>query len=355
MKRMIMACAVAMMTAITAFAQRIHVVDSEGQGIPLVSVLTEDGVFIGTTGLDGVLADVKGETRVAVSHVAYKPQIVTVASLQDGRITMEDIGYDLDEIVVKPKPYIYVEAYYRVYVYRNDSLCYFLGGIMPNAYNVQKKKLEHGSYYQAYSEHCKKFGAAVTWGARAQRFQAGLVGTKAVPEMEKAMKEKYFVTATADNPRHTTYRNERGTVGQLVNTGGLLRMTIDGGKSQMYANEKKGETKMLERRKKVGYEYQYTQIFKDNQEEGHAVTQFLMDINHWEYNDKKGHVKFIIETYATDHCYMDAQEWKNKKKSMKTDYSPRMTLNQLADYERKHNIPMLSTVTRQAIGKLKQQ
>ena len=161
MKRFLMMVAVAMMTAICAQAQKIEVVDTDGHGIPLVSVLTEDGNLIGTTDLNGVLADVKGAPKVAVSHVAYKPQLVTVANLpshplgplgtlatsgtQEGegqgwgpirRITMENIDYDLDEIVVKPKPYIYVEVFYRVYVYRGDSLCYFLSGIMPNAYNI---------------------------------------------------------------------------------------------------------------------------------------------------------------------------------------------------------------------------
>ena len=43
--------------------------------------MTEDGVLIGTTGMDGVLADVKGAAKVAVTHVAYKPQLVIVASL----------------------------------------------------------------------------------------------------------------------------------------------------------------------------------------------------------------------------------------------------------------------------------
>lgn len=73
--------AVAMMTVVSAQAQRIEVVDADGHGIPLVSVLTEDGVLIGTTNLDGVLSDVKGAAKVALTHVAYKPQLVTVADL----------------------------------------------------------------------------------------------------------------------------------------------------------------------------------------------------------------------------------------------------------------------------------
>ena len=34
--------------------------------------MTENGIYIGTTDFDGVLADVKGVSKVALTHVAYK-------------------------------------------------------------------------------------------------------------------------------------------------------------------------------------------------------------------------------------------------------------------------------------------
>ena len=81
----------------SAQAQKIQIVDNDGNAIPLVSVMTENGNYIGTTDFDGVLNDVKGAAKVALTHVAYKPQLVTVASLQNGRVTMEDLDYGLDE------------------------------------------------------------------------------------------------------------------------------------------------------------------------------------------------------------------------------------------------------------------
>ena len=39
--------AIAMMTAMSTMAQKIEVVDADGNGIPLVCVLTEDGNLIG--------------------------------------------------------------------------------------------------------------------------------------------------------------------------------------------------------------------------------------------------------------------------------------------------------------------
>ena len=353
-KRILVMIAAVMMTVVNVSAQRLQVVDSDGQGIPLASVLTEDGILIATTDLNGVVDDVKGAARVTVTHVAFKPQQVTIASLTNGRVTMEDIDYDLAEIVVTPKQYIYVEDFYRVYVYRNDSLCYFLSGIMPNAYDLQKKKLEHGSYNQARCEYSPKMGVAVTWSVRAQGLGAGKVRAENWAEKEKKMKDTYFVTVSDESPKHKSYRNQQGLVGQLIRSDGQTRITLDAGKMQMYANEAKGQKKLLERRQEKDYEYQFTLIYADNEDENCDVTSYVIATDQWEYNDKKSHVKFIIENYATDHYYISKEEWKARKKAIKEDYGSMMTLSEIASYEQRHNIPALSPATRQAIGKMKQ-
>lgn len=139
MKKILIMVFLAIMTTVTADAQRIRVTDDEGIAIPLVSVLTTDGVLIGTTNLDGVLADVKGANEVALTHVAYKPQRVNVASLSDGHVVMENVDYGLTEVVVKPKPYLYVEYYYRAYSYIGDSLRAYSAGIVPVAHEIKNK------------------------------------------------------------------------------------------------------------------------------------------------------------------------------------------------------------------------
>ena len=357
MKKFLVLAVAAMMAAITIKAQRIQVVDSDGFAIPLVTILNEDGIMIGTTNLEGVFDDLQGVDKVTLTHVAFKPQTVTVANLpsfggtEGGRsITMEDNNYNMAEIVVKPKPYIYVEVFYRVYVYRNDSLCYFLSGIMPNAYDPQKKKLEHGSYMQAYVEYYPKAGAALTWGARAQRYGAGLTGGLI---SKKRLKDEYFVTTDDSNPSHWVYSNPEGKLGQFVRSGSQVRLTLDAGRMQMYVNKAKGETKMLQKRQEAGYEYQYTRVYSKNDEDEFDRTNFIMDSDHWEYNDKKSHVKFIIENYAADHGYMDKDDFKARKKELKETFKNVKTIQGLEDYERQHNIPELSNVTRQSIQKLK--
>ena len=48
----------ALMVAICVNAQRIRIIDKDGQPVPYVSVMTADAKFIGVTDLDGVIADV---------------------------------------------------------------------------------------------------------------------------------------------------------------------------------------------------------------------------------------------------------------------------------------------------------
>ena len=347
--RLLMVVAVTMMTAINVCAQRIQVVDNEGQGIPLVSVLTEDGNLIGTTGLDGVLADIKGAAKVAVTHVAYKPQLVTVASIQGGRITMEDIGYDIAEIVVKPKQYIYVETFYRAYVYRKDSLVYFKCGIMPNAYDPQKKKTEHGSLNQAIAEFAPTMGFVVNWGSRIDLQKPGQVRFNGFPT-DKTMKNKYLVEVT-EKGDGKEYTNADGIVGRLVSRGNQARLTLDGGKMQMYVNREKGQTKILKKREEKEYEYKFT-LIHNNSEDGYDLTNFVMSSDHWEFTDKKSHVTMVIETYATNHGYMDKAEFKAKKQEIKDDHKS-ASLESLEAYAAAHGVPALPAAVRQAVYKLK--
>ncbi len=348
MKKILLMAAAAIMTAMSAQAQKIEVVDADGQGIPLVSVLTEDGTYIGTTDLDGVLADVKGAKKVALTHVAYKPQLVTVASLQGGRVTMEDLDYGLDEIIVKPKQYIYVETYYRAYVYRGDSLIYFKSGIMPNAYDPQKKKLEHGGLNQGMTEYAPTMGFAVNWGSRINQQKPGLVRLNGFPT-DKRMKEKYLVNVTAKGDGKV-YSNAEGIVGRLVSRGSQARLTLDGGRMQMYVNRVKGQTKTLKRRQEKEYEYKFT-LIHNNSEDGYDHTYFVMSTDHWEYTDKKSHVTMVVETYATDHGYMDKDEFKGKKQEVKDDFKS-TSLDKLESYATAHGVPALSSSVRQAIKKL---
>ncbi len=339
------------MVAICSKAQKIEVVDSEGNGIHLVTVLDGDGNMIGTTDLNGTILDVKGAKKVVLTHVAYKSKLVDVSSLQNGKVTMDDLDYNLAEIVVMPKPIIYVETYYRVYAFANDSLRYYLAGIMPNAYHKEKKKVKSGSYGDSHGEFSLGTGVSITWGARAQEFKAGKIHKSGALDLMKGgnSKDKYFVTLADEGKGRKRVSNPEGTVGFIETEGNEVHMTLDAGKMQMYRNKMVGENKKLKMRENRDYAYEFNEIVHFDEEGNSTIADMVMSSDHWEWNGGKGRMKFIIETYVTEHAYIDDKEFKAKKNELKKKYVSAMSLDELEAYATSHGIPALTPSLRKAI------
>ena len=343
--------AICLLVAISAEAQKLTVVDGDGNGIHLVTVLTEDGNMIGTTDLSGTLLDVKGAAKVVLTHVAFKSKLVDMSALQGDKVTMEDLDHNLAEIVVQPKPLIYVETYYRVYAFANDSLRYYLAGIMPNAYDVEKKKVKSGSYTQSYGEFSISTGAAITWGARAQEFKAGKIHKSGAIDLVKGGKARdhYFATLTDEGKGRQRVSNPEGTVGYIELEDNEVHMTLDAGKMQMYRNKALGQDRVLKAREEKEYDYEFNEVFNLDEEGNATMADLVMSSDHWEWNGGKGRMKFIIETYATEHAYIDAKDFKEKKKELKKKYVATMKLDALEAYATSHGIPALTPTLRRAI------
>ena len=356
MKKYLITLATLLLITLSAKAQKLTVVDSDGNGIHLVTVLTEDGNMIGVTDLNGTLLDVKGAAKVVLTHVAYKSKLVDVSALQGGKVTMEDLDYSLAEIVVKPKPLIYVETFYRVYAFANDSLRYYLAGIMPNSYDVEKKKAKYGSYMQSYGEFSLSTGAAITWGARAQELNAGKLHKGRAIDLVKGGKARdhYFVTVTDEGKGRQRVSNPEGTVGFIETKKDEVHMTLDAGKMQMYRNKRLGQDRVLKGREKAEYAYEFNVAFNLDEEGNATMADLVMSSDHWEWNGGKGRMKLIIETYATEHAYIDAKDFKEKKKGLKKKYASPMKLDALEAYATSHGIPALTPSLRKVIEKLPQ-
>ena len=355
MKKSLFTLVALLLMTLSAKAQKITIVDNDGNGIHLVTVLTEDGNMLGVTDLDGTLLDVKGAKRIVLTHVAYKSKLVDVASLTDGKVMMEDLDYNLAEIVVMPKPLIYVETYYRVYAFANDSLRYYLAGILPNSYDKENHKIKAGSYLESHGEFALSKSVAFTWGARAQAFKAGRIHRSGAIDLMKGGKssEEYFTTLSDEGKGRKRVSNPEGTVGFIEIEDDEVHMTLDAGKMQMYRNKVLGQDAMLKGREKTEYDYEFNEVF-DLDEEGNAdVSDFVMTSDHWEWNGGKGRMKFIIETYATEHAYIDAKDFKEKKKELRKKYVAKMSIDDLEAYATSHGIPALTPSLRRAIENLR--
>ena len=355
MKKYLFLLSSLLLMALSAKAQKITVVDTDGNGIHLVTVLSEDGTMIGTTNLSGTILDVKGAKKVVLTHVAYKSKLVDVASLQNGQVTMEDLDYNLAEIVVMPKPLIYVETYYRVYAFANDSLRYYLAGIMPNSYDKESHKIKAGSYLESHGEFALSKGVAFTWGARAQAFKAGRIHRSGAMDLMKGGKssEEYFTTLTDEGKGRKRVSNPEGTVGFIEIEDNEVHMTLDAGKMQMYRNKVLGQDLVLKGREETEYDYEFNEVFNLDEEGNSSIADFVMTSDHWEWNGGKGRLKFIIETYATEHAYIDAKDFKEKKKELRKKYVSKMKLDELEAYATSHGIPALTPSLRRAIENLR--
>jgi hypothetical protein len=370
MKKGLLLCAVALMTAMSLQAQKIQIVDNDGNGIPLVSVLTEDGTYIGTTDLNGVLADVKGAAKVTVTHVAYKPQLVTVTELpsHEGqgqgtvrRITMEDIDYGLGEVVVMPRPYLYVEYYFRAFSYIDDSLRVYTAGILPVSYDIQNnyKSKVRGSW--AFGGAANK---ALTWNTQNLHYYAeegvksGTSPVETALRKDKRYEEKYKTSVEPDGENRWLVKNPEGVMGQILHDDGLSIATLDAGRMQIYAGKvsgNKNNVKMAQRRENLNYTYQYTEVFKLDEDGAVQRDGFVMEQDHWVHDSDKGKKITIIYLYATDKGYMDEAEVKARGKEISKPYAGDMTLDELAAYEHAHNIPALSPEQQKAIQTLTKQ
>ena len=347
--------AVFMICGVTsAQAQKVQVVDDNGQGIGLASVMDSNGVLIGLTDINGILADVKGNPTVAITHVAYKPKTVSVASLPDGRVTMEVNDFNLDELVVMPKPLLYTELYYRFYAYVDDSLRTFIAGIVPYTWDFQKSK--QTTKFSNYTCAVFNLKDVSWWMVRSQRLVEGAIITS--PGEEKlsngTWKKKYFIEKVPLDKDRWAIVNPVDTVGTLVHANGLSTITIDGAKAQMYANEQNGQTKLLKRRQEKNYAYQYIEVFSLNDDGEVGRDDYVMSLNHWENDGGKGRETYIVEAWVTDRGYMTGEEFKQKRKELNAMNSEQvwnhMPIDVLEAYERQHNIPAITDETRKAVA-----
>lgn len=353
MKRILLSL-VLLLVATASQAQRIAVVDSNGNGIHLVTVLTEDGNMIGITDLEGMTPDLGGAVRIVLTHVAFKPKVVDVQSVQGGKVTMEDADYDLPEVQVVPKPYAYVETYYRAYGFINDSLRYFTAGIMPNAYSVEKKKLLTGSYSRCRMEAYLTEGISITWGLRAKELNAGMIHKSGASRLQPGgdAAEKYFTTLTDEGGGKQRVSNPEGTVGFIISDEKQTHLTLDGAKAQIYRNKVLGQERVMKLREKKDYEYQFVEVFNHDEDGQSDITDLVMYSNHWEWNGTKGRNKLIIETYAAERAYMDKKEFKARKDGLKKQYKWPLSLDTMEGYAASHGIPAIAPTLRKAIDRL---
>ncbi len=122
-------------------------VDGDGTPIPFVTVTTTQGKYIASTDIDGWIESVGENTTIHLSQVAYKPLTIAVADITDGRITLDEAGYDLPEVVVKPKDLLYCQTYFRDVYIDDDGPIFYRAGVIDNSYDIAKKEVSAKTHH----------------------------------------------------------------------------------------------------------------------------------------------------------------------------------------------------------------
>ena len=350
-------CLAACLIAIGAKAQKIEVVDTDGNGIPYASILTPDADYIGVTNLEGILSDAKGAKDITVSHVAFKTKRVKLDG-KDVRITLEEADFSLEEITVEPKPFIYVQTYYRLYIHNEeDGIIYYRAGLTDNCYDPKKKVVT------AKTSHISKAKMAII------KAIVGMLGS-ALDELSQIKAEKVEdrilkkgkimgMTITDVAPGKKRIDDKWGTLGYITDDkdSGLRRFSYDFHKLFMHYMEAKGMDKELAKKKKRDEkkknrtETDYS-VYQIDENGNYGPEDFVMmeDLTNYDVEEDGKTVHSIngMQVYTIERAYVTKEELKLRKKQNKM----KMTLQNIKQFEQKHNIPPLPASVQKAIDGL---
>lgn len=350
-------CLAACLIAIGAKAQKIEVVDTDGNGIPYASILTPDADYIGVTNLEGILSDAKGAKDITVSHVAFKTKRVKLDG-KDVRITLEEADFSLEEITVEPKPFIYVQTYYRLYIHNEeDGIIYYRAGLTDNCYDPKKKVVT------AKTSHISKAKMAII------KAIVGMLGS-ALDELSQIKAEKVEdrilkkgklmgMTITDVAPSKKRIDDKWGTLGYITDDkdSGLRRFSYDFHKLFMHYMEAKGMDKELAKKKKRDEkkknrtETDYS-VYQIDENGNYGPEDFVMmeDLTNYDVEEDGKTVHSIngMQVYTIERAYVTKEELKLRKKQNKM----KMTLQNIKQFEQQHNIPPLPASVQKAIDGL---
>lgn len=353
---------VTLMTTINVIAQRIQTVDDLGNPISYATVTnTDNDKFIGTTDLQGVLADVKGAQKLYITHIAFKPQEVNVSELKNGVITLQESDYDLPEIVVEKKGYIYVQTYYRLFCMMGDTLGYYRSGITNNIYDIEKKKVsaKYHHFSKAFMGVMKfmldmMLGSVINQHSELPTLSKPSATTVA---LEGGIPKELSLVEESPNRQRIDYNGK--PIGYMVDdeTNHQRRISIDNAEFSKLKIEEHGskkQKKRFEERKSKTSNKESSRYIVYRMNEGTCNVEDFVSLQvHDDFDqydpksNKNDHIRMWLEIFVTDRAYVTKEEAKERK----SNRIP-MTFESLQQFERQHSIAPIPANTLKALKEL---
>lgn len=335
-------CIVLLLCGLGVKAQKIQVVDTDGQPVAFVCVTSEKGMLIGTTDTDGWLDDVKGNTKLCLSHVAFNPKTVNIADVVDGKITLEDVQFDLPEVTVKPKELVYVQTYFRLIYFDDDGPIYYRAGVVDNAFDIKKRKMSSKDRTLARgSSGLIRFLISTLVGSHIDKW-AHLDTLSTYDRILKRTNDGDLMLTAQPDGRQIVSDSicELGYIEDDVKAG--LRTTSFNG--WMYNRHKEeAEAKAKNKKKKKDdtpeADESYYQVYRIDSDGRSRISDFVMRQLQvvGTHRRQGGQYMILLQVYATDCDYVDKNEYKQLRKDNKVD----MDIKELLQFEKNHKIPPL--------------
>lgn len=342
---LIMMCWVQMM-----YAQRIQVVDSDGQPVAYVCVTNAAGVLIGNTDNDGWLEDAKGTTTLFFSHIAFKPRNVALSSITDGKVVLEDVEFDLPEVTVKPKELVYVQTYYRLIYFDDGGPIYFRGGVIDNTYEIANKKVSSKTRSLSRgSSGFLRFLISTIVGRYIDKW--GQMPEKSTYQKIQNYEKQGYLTVAEEASGRSLVSDSICELGYILTDTAARQRTTSFDIWKFREHREQAEAKAKEKDKKKDKKKEEAGDEDDDEEsfyevyridelgrsriDDFAMRQLFVKGTH---RRQKTNYVLLLQAYTTDRDYIDKSEYKQLRKDNKVE----MEINELRQFEKAHNIPPLA-------------
>lgn len=347
-----------MLCTVSLLAQRVQVVDVNGTPIPFVTVTTAQGRFIATTDADGWFDGVGDNAVIHLSQVAYKPLTIAAADIAGGTIMLEEAGYGLPEVVVKPKQLLYCQTYFRDVYIDDEGPIFFRAGIIDNCYDIAKKEVS------AKSRHLSKAQNGLM-----RLILSSLSGS--YDKFARLPEESYYDKLLELEQAGVITLNDAGGGRQIVADSvsqlGYIHwdaaqrtraVSFDIGAYLLHIENKKKQDKALKKGRAFVADTLYRQlsectiyqVYRTDSAGNSRADDFVM--SQFTAIGRQGHseIEYLIQvqSFATAYAYIDKKEFKQLRKDSQVD----MNIQELRRFEANNKIPPLPASILEQVNKL---
>ena len=347
-----------LVSALLMQAQRLQVIDSDGNPIAYVCVTNERGALVGSTDTEGWLEDAKGNAVLNLSHIAFEDMTIRLADVVDGRVVMKDVDFNLPDIEVKPKELAYVQTYYRLIYFDDDGPIYYRGGVIDNAYEFAKEKTQSKTRSLSRGEnglirflistlvgqYIDKLGQIQKESTYQRLLRYQTEGKLSISEDvagRQIVSDTVSVLGYSDTD---TIARQRTTSFNMWAYSDHVKATKEAAKAAAKGKQPK------EKKDKSMTEDLYYEVYRIDSEGRSRIDDFVMRqlqvIGRHESNGNQ--FMILLQAYTTDRDYVDKKEYKQLRKDNKVD----MEIRELKQFEQAHNIPALAPNVQMQIDKL---